>query len=85
LFVFTQLRLNLSKNKWAEIFFFTLSSDSNKHFYKEYETGYMEKYETIIVPPESKVKLRVNRNLMNCYVGYSVKCDTTALFMTCKL
>jgi hypothetical protein len=46
--------------------------------------GYVEKYETIIVPPESKVKLRVNRNLMNTYVDYSMKCDTAAPFMTCK-
>lgn len=48
------------------------------------ETGCVEKYETIIVPPDSKVKLSVNRNLMNCYVDYSMNCDTAALFMTCK-
>lgn len=48
------------------------------------ETGCVEKYETIIVPPDSKVKLRVNRNLMNLYVDYSMKCEASALFMTCK-
>jgi hypothetical protein len=48
------------------------------------ETGCVEKYETIIVPPDSKVKLSVNRNLMNYYVDYSMNCDTAALFMTCK-
>jgi len=51
---------------------------------KNMKAGYVEKYETIIVPPDSKVKLRVNRNLMNTYVDYSMKCDTAALFMTCK-
>lgn len=78
------MRLIISKNKRREKFISLCLQTTINVSAKNMKAGYVEKYETIIVPPASKVKLDVNKDVMNTYVDYSMRCDSAALFMSCK-